>query len=173
MYEVIRTVHLADAEQNTGPALERLRTVTGRIANGDVVVAPTLPGARNGGDLLLRLRFDSAENWARHRAELDEVLAGAEIGRVVGADLEQTAASYTGRRSPRRRRDHGRCTSGVCAGGHASGSSLRDGSFYGRRAGLLLYEYAWPSTAMSPIVPVLRLIRSTSFHPSGVRTQES
>ncbi|MGV9674707.1 FAD-dependent oxidoreductase [Nocardia sp. NPDC003482] len=29
----------------------------------------------------------------------------------------------------------GRCTSGICAGGYASGSSLGDGSFYGRRAG--------------------------------------
>ncbi len=29
----------------------------------------------------------------------------------------------------------GRCTSGVCAGGYASGTSLGDGSFFGRRAG--------------------------------------
>ncbi|MFI7524063.1 FAD-dependent oxidoreductase [Nocardia salmonicida] len=29
----------------------------------------------------------------------------------------------------------GRCTSGICAGGYASGTSLGDGSFYGRRAG--------------------------------------
>lgn len=29
----------------------------------------------------------------------------------------------------------GRCTSGLCAGGYASGTSLGDGSFYGRRAG--------------------------------------
>lgn len=29
----------------------------------------------------------------------------------------------------------GRCTSGVCAGGYASGASLGDGSFFGRRAG--------------------------------------
>ncbi|MCL2535145.1 MAG: FAD-dependent oxidoreductase [Nocardiaceae bacterium] len=30
----------------------------------------------------------------------------------------------------------GRCTSGVCAGGYASGASLGDGSFFGRRAGI-------------------------------------
>ena len=30
----------------------------------------------------------------------------------------------------------GRCTSGVCAWGYASGTSLGDGSFYGRRAGI-------------------------------------
>ncbi|OUC80747.1 FAD-dependent oxidoreductase [Gordonia lacunae] len=30
----------------------------------------------------------------------------------------------------------GRCTSGVCAGGYASGASLGDGSFFGRRAGV-------------------------------------
>lgn len=30
----------------------------------------------------------------------------------------------------------GRCTSGICAGGYASGASLGDGSFYGRRAGI-------------------------------------
>ena len=30
----------------------------------------------------------------------------------------------------------GRCTTGVCAGGYASGTSLGDGSFYGRRAGI-------------------------------------
>jgi 3-oxo-5alpha-steroid 4-dehydrogenase len=30
----------------------------------------------------------------------------------------------------------GRCTSGICAGGYASGTSLGDGSFFGRRAGM-------------------------------------
>jgi 3-oxo-5alpha-steroid 4-dehydrogenase len=30
----------------------------------------------------------------------------------------------------------GRCTAGVCAGGYASGTSLGDGSFFGRRAGM-------------------------------------
>ena len=30
----------------------------------------------------------------------------------------------------------GRCTAGVCAGGYASGTSLGDGSFFGRRAGI-------------------------------------
>ncbi|MEY1677092.1 FAD-dependent oxidoreductase [Gordonia sp. ABKF26] len=30
----------------------------------------------------------------------------------------------------------GRCTAGVCAGGYASGASLGDGSFFGRRAGV-------------------------------------
>ena len=30
----------------------------------------------------------------------------------------------------------GRCTSGVCAGGYASGTSLGDSSFFGRRAGI-------------------------------------
>ncbi|MCK8669536.1 FAD-dependent oxidoreductase [Rhodococcus sp. HM1] len=30
----------------------------------------------------------------------------------------------------------GRCTAGVCAGGYASGASLGDGSFFGRRAGM-------------------------------------
>ncbi|MCB8910059.1 FAD-dependent oxidoreductase [Rhodococcus rhodochrous] len=30
----------------------------------------------------------------------------------------------------------GRCTAGVCAGGYASGASLGDGSFFGRRAGI-------------------------------------
>ncbi len=30
----------------------------------------------------------------------------------------------------------GRCTAGVCAWGYASGTSLGDGSFLGRRAGI-------------------------------------
>jgi FAD binding domain len=30
----------------------------------------------------------------------------------------------------------GRCTAGICASGYVSGASLRDGSFYGRRAGI-------------------------------------
>lgn len=36
----------------------------------------------------------------------------------------------------------GRCTSGVCAGGYASGTSLGDGSFFGRRAGISAAQQA-------------------------------
>lgn len=45
----------------------------------------------------------------------------------------------------------GRCTSGVCAGGYASGTSLGDGSFFGRRAGATAAAQATAET--DPAVP--------------------
>lgn len=99
MYDVIRTVHLSDATRATDAVIERLETVTGRFENADVVVAPTLPGARNGGDILLRLRFDSVAHWSSHRAVLAEALAGDSIGRVVGAEIDRAHDAHSGRRS--------------------------------------------------------------------------
>lgn len=107
MYDVIRAIHLVNADRDTGPVLGRLRSVTDRCAGAGVVVARTLPGARNGGDILLRLRFNSADQWNAQRAALDEALISDDIDRVVGAAVERagtkpaptgTDLSYSGRR---------------------------------------------------------------------------
>lgn len=99
MYDVIRTVHLVDASRASGPVLEHLRSVTGRFTDADVVIAPTLPGARNGGDILLRLRFEVADRWHAHRATLDEALTHEDIHHVVGASFESTGDGSAGRRA--------------------------------------------------------------------------
>lgn len=99
MYDVIRTVHLVDADRTSSPVLEHLRSVTGRFTNACVVVAPTLPGARNGGDILIRLRFESADQWRAHRAILDEALTRDEIHHVVGAGFESVDGDSAGHRA--------------------------------------------------------------------------
>jgi len=98
MYEVLRTVHLDDADRTTRPALSQLRSVTDQFGCQGIVV-PTLPGARNGGDILLRLRFDSADHWGSHRPQLDEALNRDYIHHVAGATIALTGAGCAGRRS--------------------------------------------------------------------------
>ncbi len=63
------------------------------------VVAPTLPGSRNGGDLLMHLRFERRDDWRSVAAEVDTALADPAITRVTGADY-QGAATVIADRAP-------------------------------------------------------------------------
>lgn len=49
-------------------------------------MAPTLVGSRNGGDLLMHLRFQQEEDWRAISGDVESVLADAAITRVNGAD---------------------------------------------------------------------------------------
>ena len=61
----------------------------------DALVEPTLPGVRNGGDILMHLRLPDSTPWPSLRARLDEVLSAPAVthvdsacyrGRPVGPD---------------------------------------------------------------------------------------
>lgn len=100
MYDIVRVVHLAGADGSSA-VLDQLTTALAGIRSVDAVVAPTLPGARNGGDLIVRLRFDSPEQWGQHRSAIDRALSASGIDRTVGAtyDPGHAPAEWSGRRA--------------------------------------------------------------------------
>ena len=63
------------------------------------VVAPTLAGSRNGGDLLLHLRFERQADWQSAAADVDTALTDPAITRVNGADYHG-AATVVADRTP-------------------------------------------------------------------------
>lgn len=100
MPEVIRVVHLPDSLGGATDAVACLRSTLDDVPCSQSVIAPTLPGARNGGDVIVRLRFDCMDDWRHHRDTLDSALTGAGVGRIVGATLASTdaRADWAGRR---------------------------------------------------------------------------
>ena len=54
------------------------------------IVQPTLPGSRNGGDLLVHLRFDSEQQWRCVEEDFAKVLAEPAITRMNGANYSGT-----------------------------------------------------------------------------------
>ena len=101
MYDVMRAVYLTEAARGSSAALERLRAATSAMPGVDAVVAPTLPGARNGGDVIVRLRFDSPQEWEQHRPAIDRALEASGIDRTVGAayDPGNAPVEWSGRRA--------------------------------------------------------------------------
>ena len=57
------------------------------------VVERTDPRSRNGGDILLHLRFPDADRWSGHAPRFDELLADTAITRVNGACYQGTPVS--------------------------------------------------------------------------------
>lgn len=60
--------------------LEALRTAAYGVP--DALIAPTLPGVRNGGDVLMHLRLPDDLAWPRVRARIDEALSTPAVTRV-------------------------------------------------------------------------------------------
>ncbi|WP_193044815.1 Dabb family protein [Mycolicibacterium baixiangningiae] len=84
MYNVIRLIETAD-EAGRDRLLDALREGTAAWDAQRCLVEPTLPGVRNGGDILLHLRFSEREQWDRHTALLDSVLTDPAVRHVNGA----------------------------------------------------------------------------------------
>lgn len=78
---VTRLLDVAEPERNR--VLHALRTAAERSGASRALVEPTLPGSRNGGDILVHLRFPSQESW--EKSDFDEILADRAISRVNGA----------------------------------------------------------------------------------------
>lgn len=83
MYSVTRLVDVAEADRER--LLEKLRAATAAAAPLHWVVAPTLPGSRNGGDLLVHLRFATHSHWHRAAAGFAAALEDPAVTRVNGA----------------------------------------------------------------------------------------
>ena len=78
MYSVTRLLDVDEPDR--ARVLGSLRTAAAASGAQNWVVEPTLPGSRNGGDVLVHLRFDSAPNY--FNLDLDDPA----ITRVNGAD---------------------------------------------------------------------------------------
>lgn len=80
MYSVTRLLDVTEPDRDR--IMTELRKVAGRARHW--IVQPTLPGSRNGGDVLVHLRFDDQEHWRSTEKEFGTVLADPAIIGVNG-----------------------------------------------------------------------------------------
>ncbi|MBC7302615.1 MAG: Dabb family protein [Nocardia sp.] len=95
MFEVTRLVHLsssADAAARAG-LIAGLREIAAPAARR-VLIESTLPGVRNGGDVLVHLRFDESADWTGPAAEVDALLGRSPVDRVDGAEYQGGTAGF-------------------------------------------------------------------------------
>lgn len=101
MYKITRLLHLHDPgdEMTTAMTIGRITAAAESAGARHSLVARTLPGVRNGGDVLAHLGFPSETEWARHRAAIDEATSGPAIRHVDAVEYEggSPADTRTGR----------------------------------------------------------------------------
>ena len=76
MFNVTTLVHTEERDT----VLAALRDAAQDVP--DSVIAPTLPGVRNGGDVLMHLRFHDESDWPPVHARVDEALSTPAVTRV-------------------------------------------------------------------------------------------
>jgi hypothetical protein len=81
------------AESDRERVVTDLRAAAARTGASRSLVAATLPGSRNGGDVLVHLRFDDQQ--AAHLDDLDAALSDPAISRVNGATYRGGAVRRT------------------------------------------------------------------------------
>lgn len=86
MFDVTRVVHFAEgaSAQDRADLTNQARRVTLAAGATRSLLAPTLPGVINGGDLIWHLQFADAEQWHRHAEDVDSVLAASIVERIYG-----------------------------------------------------------------------------------------
>jgi Stress responsive A/B Barrel Domain len=82
MYSVTRLLDVLDSDRCR--ILGEARAVAARAGALRHVVQPTLPGARNGGDILVHLRFADEGQWRSTAEEFTALLADPAVTRVNG-----------------------------------------------------------------------------------------
>lgn len=83
MFNVTRLVDVAEADREHIQAA--LLDAAQRSDATRTLVSPTLAGSRNGGDLLLHLRFADSAAWEAVAPDIDAVLGDPAVTRVNGA----------------------------------------------------------------------------------------
>lgn len=79
MFNVTTLVHTAAREPIVAALRDAVRSVP------DALVEPTLPGVRNGGDILVHLRLADEDVWPGVQARVDEVLSEPAVTHVDSA----------------------------------------------------------------------------------------
>lgn len=97
MYKVTCLVRLGDPadEMTTDMTVKRITAAAEAAGVGQPLVARTLPGVRNGGDLLAHFRFASKSDWLSHRDTVDEAMAAPAIEHIDS--VEYTGDGRSGR----------------------------------------------------------------------------
>jgi hypothetical protein len=94
MYSVTRLLDVA--EKHRDRVLAAVRAGAAATAARHQLVEPTLPGVRNGGDILVNMRFDTANQWRSVETDFAAALTNSAITRVNGAcysgDLRRSGA---------------------------------------------------------------------------------
>ncbi|BBX46602.1 Dabb family protein [Mycobacterium cookii] len=83
MYSVTRLLDVTVEERDRVVASVRSGAETTRARHR--LVEPTLPGSRNGGDVLIHLRFTSKRDWLSAASYFTDLLADRAITRINGA----------------------------------------------------------------------------------------
>lgn len=83
MYSVTRLLDIADKERDR--VLASVRAGARATPAHHRLVEPTLPGSRNGGDVLVHLRFNSRSEWLLAAGDFAAVLQNPAIRRINGA----------------------------------------------------------------------------------------
>jgi Stress responsive A/B Barrel Domain len=83
MYSITRLLDVADADRDR--VLASVRSAAEATRASYRLVAPTLPGSRNGGDVLVHLRFNSRSQWLSAAGGFAAALEDRAITRVNGA----------------------------------------------------------------------------------------
>lgn len=95
MFNVTRLIDVVEADR------EHIRQALTDAAQGSgaacTLVSPTLAGSRNGGDLLLHMRFADSAGWSEATPDIDAVLADPAVTRVNGADYWGSPIGIEGR----------------------------------------------------------------------------
>lgn len=84
MFNVTRLIDVGETDRER--IRQALTDAVQRSGAARTLVSPTLAGSRNGGDLLMHLRFADSTGWAAAAPAVDAVLADPAVTRVNGAD---------------------------------------------------------------------------------------
>ncbi len=88
MYSVTRLVDIAEPDRDR--VIGSLRDAVAKSGALRWVVEPTLAGSRNGGDVLVHLRFAAKDQWLCAATYFDTVLNDRSVSRVNGASYPGT-----------------------------------------------------------------------------------
>jgi hypothetical protein len=88
MFNVVNLIDVG-GENGDNRLLAALRRAASEAGATRVLVEPVLPGARNGGNILMHLRFDDRSQWDSAALRFTGLLRDPAVGRVNGA-------TYTG-----------------------------------------------------------------------------
>ena len=83
MYSVTRLLDVVEDDRER--VLAAARAAAADTGARRQLVEPTLPGVRNGGDILVHLRFDSEDQWQSVETDFAATLTDTAITRVNGA----------------------------------------------------------------------------------------
>jgi Stress responsive A/B Barrel Domain len=90
MYNVTRLLDVAEVDRDR--VLATVRAGAAATEARHQLVEPTLPGVRNGGDILVHLRFDAKDQWRSVETDFAAVMNDSAITRLNGASYSGVAS---------------------------------------------------------------------------------